>query len=99
MRKSVAPEMFKQEYADVFEGDEHWKAMPVPDGELFPMGRRSRPTCASRPIFDGMTQDARARSADINGARVLALLGDSRDHRPHFAGRQHRQDTARRRTI
>ena len=35
MRASVTSEMFRKEYADVFTGDEHWRALPIPEGDLY----------------------------------------------------------------
>ena len=66
--------MFKKEYGEVIEGDERWKEMPTPEGELFPwdpVDLRARGA-----VFRRHGQDASAPK-DITGARVLALLGDS----------------------
>ena len=68
--------MFTRDYADVFEGDDRWRELEVPAGRHVRLGRRTPPTCASRPYFDGMP-DKPAPVSDIHGARVLALLGDS----------------------
>src|SRR6202023_1143993 len=35
VRSAVAAEMFTRDYADVFEGDDRWRAMPVPEGDTF----------------------------------------------------------------
>ena len=75
MRKSVRSEMFKKEYSRATEGDDHWKSMPVPEGELFKWDTQST-YVREAPYFDGMTKTP-AEPKPINGARVLALLGDS----------------------
>jgi aconitate hydratase len=75
MRKSVRQEMFKKEYSQATEGDEHWKKMPVPRGELFQWDMQST-YVRQAPYFEGMTKTP-AEPRPINGARVLALLGDS----------------------
>ena len=75
IRKSVKSEMFKKEYSNVFEGDERWKKMPTPEGELFKWDPNST-YVRKAPYFDGMGHTP-AKLKDITGARVLALLGDS----------------------
>jgi aconitate hydratase A / 2-methylisocitrate dehydratase len=75
MRKSVRSEMFKQEYSKATEGDEQWKRMPVPEGELFKWDSEST-YVREAPYFDGMTKTP-SEPKPIVGARVLALLGDS----------------------
>jgi aconitate hydratase A / 2-methylisocitrate dehydratase len=75
IRKSVKSEMFKKEYGEVFEGDERWKNMPTPEGELFAWDASST-YVREAPYFTGMGKTPSAPK-DIAGARVLALLGDS----------------------
>ncbi|MGA9481804.1 MAG: aconitate hydratase AcnA, partial [Candidatus Acidiferrales bacterium] len=41
MRSSVTSEMFQKEYADVFTGDEHWRALPIPEGDLYAWDEKS----------------------------------------------------------
>jgi aconitate hydratase len=75
VRDAVAAEMFTRDYADVFEGDDRWRSLPVPSGDTFAWDGDStyvRPP----PYFEGMT-DKPAAVTDIHGARVLAMLGDS----------------------
>src|SRR5438128_3803431 len=67
--------MFKKEYGEVFEGDERWKKMPTPEGELFAWDPNSTYVRAA-PYFEGMTKTP-SQPKDITGARVLAVLGDS----------------------
>jgi aconitate hydratase len=73
--KSVRSEMFKKEYGEVFEGDERWKKMPTPQGELFAWDLSSTYVRAA-PYFADMTKTP-SPPKDITGARVLAVLGDS----------------------
>jgi aconitate hydratase A / 2-methylisocitrate dehydratase len=75
MNKSVRSEMFKKEYAKSTEGDERWKSMPVPEGELFKWDPQST-YVREAPYFEGM-QKSPGEPKEISGARVLALLGDS----------------------
>ena len=75
VRTAVAAEMFSRDYADVFEGDDRWRALPVPEGDTFAWDGDST-YVRHPPYFDAMT--ARPEPvADIHGARVLAMLGDS----------------------
>jgi len=75
IRKSVKSEMFKKEYSDVVEGDERWKKMPTPEGELFAWNPSST-YVREAPFFAGMSK-VPPKPKDLSGARVLALLGDS----------------------
>jgi aconitate hydratase len=72
---AIASEMFTRDYADVFAGDERWQGLPTPEGETFAWDANS--TYVRRPpYFEGMQSDP-APVEDVDGARVLALLGDS----------------------
>jgi aconitate hydratase len=71
----VKPEYFSSRYADVFSGDDAWRAIKVPEGDRFQWDPDS--TYVRRPtFFDGM-QKQPAALLDIESARVLAMLGDS----------------------
>jgi aconitate hydratase len=75
VRDAVAEEMFTRDYADVFEGDERWRGLRVPEGDTFAWEETS--TYVRRPpYFDGMPVEPEPVT-DIAGARVLAMLGDS----------------------
>lgn len=75
MLRAVTSEMFRRSYSDVFKGDERWQGLPVPEGSRFDW--ESDSTYIRKPPFvEGMTMQPPA-AADITGARVLALLGDS----------------------
>jgi len=72
---TVRAEMFKEVYASVFEGDEHWRNLEVPEGEIYDWDDAST-YVRKPPFFEGMQREP-ADIADIEGARALALLGDS----------------------
>jgi aconitate hydratase len=73
--RAVQSDMFRKSYAAVFRGDERWNAMDVPTGQSFAWDPAS--TYVRRPpYFDGMPA-APEPLAEIRGARVLAVLGDS----------------------
>ncbi|MEL4890822.1 aconitate hydratase AcnA [Xanthomonas protegens] len=72
---TVGPEMFKQNYADVFKGDSRWNTIASPDGELYAWDGAST-YIKNPPYFDGMTMQV-GRIEDVHGARVLGLFGDS----------------------
>jgi len=75
MRASVTSQMFRDEYADVFTGDERWRKMPTPEGELYAWDAQST-YIANPPYFENMPLEP-APVTDIRGARALAVLGDS----------------------
>jgi aconitate hydratase len=73
--KSLKQEQYKSIYAHVFEGDDNWKALKVPAGDLFAWEDNST-YVKNPPYFDGMTLTP-PPVTDIKRGRVLALLGDS----------------------
>jgi len=75
VRQAVRPDMFTHEYASVFEGDDQWKALPIPDADLYDWKADST-YIKNPPYFDDMPAQPGAM-ADLEGAHVLALLGDS----------------------
>ena len=75
MLEAVRTDMFRSKYAEVFDGDDRWRALPVPAGELFAWSEDST-YIRNPPFFEGLTLEP-APLTDITGARVLALLGDS----------------------
>jgi len=72
--KNVNAKMFKDSYAEVFDGDDNWNGLDVPAGETFAWEDDST-YIKNPPYFDGMTLKI-TPPTDIAGARVLALLGD-----------------------
>jgi aconitate hydratase len=75
MDSSIKKELFTKEYADVFAGDERWRSLPTPEGDTFEWDADST-YVRKPPYFEGMGRQPEA-VADISGARVLAMLGDS----------------------
>jgi aconitate hydratase len=75
MLKAVRQEMFRTKYAEVFEGDERWRSLPIPHGDRFNWEEDST-YIRNPPFFEGLTKTP-TPPADITNARVLALLGDS----------------------
>jgi len=75
MLSSVKSEMFTREYADVFSGDERWKALAVPTGDRFTWSNDST-YVRNPPFFEGITMTPPGIQP-VSGARVLAMLGDS----------------------
>jgi aconitate hydratase len=71
----VKQEMFKREYSRIFEGDEHWRTMSAPTGPIFEWDPKST-YVKEPPYFEGFAPTPKALT-DIEGARVLAVLGDS----------------------
>jgi aconitate hydratase len=75
VHSSIGREMFTADYANVFDGDDRWRALPIPTGNTFEWEADST-YVRKAPYFDGMP--ARPQPVgDIDGARVLARLGDS----------------------
>ena len=72
---SIDPELFRRTYAVVFEGDERWRALPIPAGDRYAWDPAST-YIAKPPFFEGLAREP-APVDDIVGARVLAVLGDS----------------------
>ncbi|MDQ3719695.1 MAG: aconitate hydratase AcnA, partial [Actinomycetota bacterium] len=73
---AVESDMFRRSYGEVFEGDEDWNALDVPEGHRYVWGDQS--TYVKRPpYFEGMRDEPDAEFGQITGARCLALLGDS----------------------
>jgi len=72
---SISKEMFDTQYASVFEGDDRWKNLPTPTGDVFEWDAQST-YVRKPPYFDGMTMEL-TPVTDIVGARVMATLLDS----------------------
>ena len=73
--RSISSDMFKRDYASVFDGDHRWKSLPTPSGKTFEWDTKST-YVRKPPYFENMPRNPKAVT-DIEGARVLALLGDS----------------------
>ena len=72
---SISSEMFRASYDGVFDGDERWQGMDIPDADRFQWDATST-YVQNPPYFDDMSMTPRGIPA-IRGARLLALLGDS----------------------
>ncbi len=72
---AINQEMYAKDYADVFAGDERWHRLPTPEGTTFDWDPAST-YVRKPPYFEGMPAEPEP-VADISGARVPALLGDS----------------------
>lgn len=72
---SIDAQMFTSRYRDVFAGDDRWRSLATPEGEIFEWDPKST-YVRKPPYFDDMSERPQPVS-DIVGARVLVLLGDS----------------------
>jgi aconitate hydratase len=75
VRQAVTQEQYQKQYAAVYDGDDHWKSIAVPKGDLYQWDPHST-YIKLPPYFENMAKTA-SPLADIHGARVLAVLGDS----------------------
>ena len=72
---SISSDMFKKDYASVFDGDHRWKSLDTPTGKTFEWDPQST-YVRKPPYFEAMPRNPKPVT-DIFGARVLAVLGDS----------------------
>ena len=72
---TIDREMYTRDYADVFAGDERWQGLDTPEGDTFAWDEEST-YVRKAPFFEGLTMEL-TPVTDIEGARMLALLGDS----------------------
>ena len=96
MNKSVRSEMFKQEYSRATEGDEHWKAMSVPEGELFQWDGQST-YVREAPYFENMSKTP--ENAGNQGGACPSAAWATRLRRTTSRRRVPSKRTARRRAI
>jgi aconitate hydratase len=75
MSKSINADQFEEEYGSIFEGDENWRSMPAPSGDVYAWDPDST-YIKEPPFFVGTTTDF-TPPGDIVDARALAVLGDS----------------------
>jgi aconitate hydratase len=73
--KSISSDLFAEEYAHIFDGDTRWVSLPSPEGPTFRWDETS--TYVRKPPFFERLDPRPLEPRDIEGARVLALLGDS----------------------
>ena len=67
--------MFRKEYAGVFDGDEEWQSLPIPDSETYAWDNQST-YIQNPPFFEGLTSQVPPLTP-VKQARILAMLGDS----------------------
>jgi aconitate hydratase len=75
MAAALKPELFTERYASVFDGDEEWRALAIPEGDRFAWSRAS--TYVQEPPFFQALPRQPGQLSDVSGARVLVSLGDS----------------------
>ncbi len=75
VNSSISSDMFTSRYADVFAGDETWRSLPTPTGDVFEWDAEST-YVRKPPYFDAMPAEP-SPVTDVAGARVLLKLGDS----------------------
>jgi aconitate hydratase len=75
VQRGLKSEMFRKVYSEAFQGDEHWRSLQVPEGDLYRWDANST-YVKHPPYFVDMGKEP-AAVTDIHGARCLALLGDS----------------------
>ncbi|HEX2149776.1 MAG TPA: aconitate hydratase AcnA, partial [Actinomycetota bacterium] len=75
MSKSISSDQFEEEYGTIFEGDENWRSMPAPEGDVYEWEPDST-YIKEPPFFVGLTSEF-TTPGDIVNARALAVLGDS----------------------
>jgi aconitate hydratase len=73
--QQISSDMFRKSYGEVYDGDSHWRSLPVPQGQTY-LWEKDSTYIRQAPYFDGMKLKPTAVE-DIRGARVLAVLGDS----------------------
>jgi aconitate hydratase len=72
---AVEPAQFRDQYAKIWDGDEHWDALPAPTGPMYAWDPTST-YVREPPFFEGLDA-AESSAGDIEGARVLVKVGDS----------------------
>jgi aconitate hydratase len=73
--QQISSDMFRKSYGEVYDGDSHWRSLPVPQGQTY-VWERDSTYIRKAPYFDEMSLKPSAVE-DVRGARVLAVLGDS----------------------
>jgi len=76
INSAIKSEMYRKNYAHIFDGDEQWKSLQAPSGHLYEWDPEST-YIQQPPFFMDMSREAPEKVPEITGARVLALLGDS----------------------
>jgi aconitate hydratase A / 2-methylisocitrate dehydratase len=75
VESSMSPDSYRERFASITKGDERWRSLPVPEGELYEWDATS--TYIAEPPFLADVGHEPAPVADVHGARVLVFVGDS----------------------
>ena len=95
IESAIESDMFRKSYGEVFEGDENWESLEIPEGDRYEWGEES--TYVKRPpYFEGMPADAPGGLRGHQGRARDRPARRQRDHRPHLAGRRDQEGHARR---
>ena len=86
MLRSVKSEMFREQYATVFDGDARWRSLPMPDRRSASSGSDDSTYIRNPPFFDGLTLEP-VPPADIVSARASGAARRQRHDGSHLAGR------------
>ena len=76
IEEAVQSDMFRKSYGEVFDGDERWNSLEVPDRRRFAWDA-TRPTCASPPFFEGLPREPDAGRRTSRARACSRVLGDS----------------------
>ena len=74
--RALKPEMYRERYGEVFEGDDLWRSLPLPEESSRYEWDPESTYIARPPFFDGVTRETPAL-CDVRDARALVMLGDS----------------------
>ena len=95
IESAIESDMFRSSYGEVFEGDENWNGLDVPEGDRYAWDPDS--TYVKRPpYFEGMPAEAPGGVRRDQGRARDRPAGRQRDHRPHLARRARSRRTRRR---
>ena len=76
LREATGSDLYRENYREIFAGDEQWRALDAPSGDIYEWNETST-YVRSPPFFTDMPRHAPQEVEDIRGARVLAVFGDS----------------------
>jgi aconitate hydratase len=76
MREATGSELYRENYHEIFAGDEEWRALDAPSGHIYRWDPNST-YVRSPPFFTEMTRESPAQIPEIEKARVVAVFGDS----------------------
>src|SRR6185437_301030 len=76
VRQATGSDLYRENYRDIFAGDEQWRVLKAPSGDIYHWDESST-YVRSPPFFSNMPRKAPAQLEDIRRARVLAVFGDS----------------------